>query len=121
MSKVIHFEIPVDDGERASAFYRGAFGWEINGYAGMPYWLATAGPADEPGADGALIQRGDIHVTPVLILGVDDVDAALARVTEHGGRVVQGRMAVPGVGWSAYVVDPEGNTVGVFQPDPTAA
>lgn len=83
--------------------------------------LVQAGAADEPGADGALIARGDIHRTPVLIAGVDDVESALRRVEAAGGTVVQGRMAVPGVGWSAYVRDPEGNTIGVFQPDTDAA
>ena len=27
--RVVHFEIPFDDGERGSAFYRDVFGWEI--------------------------------------------------------------------------------------------
>ncbi|MGZ5352830.1 MAG: VOC family protein, partial [Actinomycetota bacterium] len=29
MNKVVHFEIPVDDVERASAFYASIFGWEL--------------------------------------------------------------------------------------------
>jgi predicted enzyme related to lactoylglutathione lyase len=29
-------------------------------------------------------------------------------------------MPVPGVGWSAYFLDTEGNTVGLFQPDDRA-
>lgn len=120
MPKVVHFEIPVDDPERASAFYRSVLGWEIAGYGGMPYWLVTAGPAEEAGADGALIARGDIHRSPVLIVGVDDLDAALAAVAANGGTVAEGRAPVPGVGWSAYVVDPEGNTIGLFQQDPAA-
>jgi predicted enzyme related to lactoylglutathione lyase len=120
MSKVVHFEIPVDDSERATAFYRSAFGWEITGWGGQPYWLVQAGADDEVGANGALIARGDVHRTPVVIIGVDDLDAALERVRSGGGRVLQGRMAVPGVGWSAYVEDPERNTLGLFQDDASA-
>lgn len=116
MAKVVHFEIPVDESERAAAFYRDAFGWEVAGYGDQPYWLVTAGPADEPGADGALIARGELHASPVIVVGVDDLDAALARAEQAGGRVVQGRSEIPGVGWSAYIIDTEGNTIGVFQP-----
>lgn len=120
MAKIVHFEIPVDDADRASAFYRDAFGWEISGYGNEPYWLVKAGDDDEPGANGALIVRGDVHRTPVLIIGVDDLDDALGKSEGCGGQRVQGKAAIPGVGWSAYVRDPEGNVIGLFQPDPNA-
>jgi len=121
MPKIVHFEIPVDDADRASTFYRDTLGWQVSGYGDMPYWLVQAGGDDEPGADGALIARGDIHRTPILIAGVKDVDETLRRVEQAGGQIVQGRMPVPGVGWSAYVRDTEGNTIGIFQPDSAAA
>ena len=120
MAKVVHFEIPVDDAERASTFYASVLGWEITGWGGMPYWLVKAGTDTEPGADGALIARGDIHRAPILVVGVADLDTALAGVEAAGGRVLQGREPVPGVGWSAYVTDTEGNTIGLFQDDATA-
>lgn len=121
MSKIVHFEIPVDDAARASAFYREVLGWEISNFGDQPYWLVRGGADEEPGANGALIGRGDLHRSPVLIAGVEDVDAALARVTSNGGKVLQGRLPVPGVGWSAYVADSEGNTIGLFQDDPSAS
>ena len=34
-----------------------------------------------------------------------------------GGRVALPKMAVPGVGWLAYFIDPEGNTFGIMQTD----
>jgi predicted enzyme related to lactoylglutathione lyase len=118
MTKIVHFEIPVDDNQRASDFYRSSFGWEISGFGDQPYWLVRAGADDEPGANGALIARGEVHQTPVLVIGVENLDAALERVSAGGGQVVQPRIEIPGVGWSAYVRDTEGNTVGVFQPVP---
>jgi predicted enzyme related to lactoylglutathione lyase len=27
--RVVHFEVPFDDGDRARAFYQNAFGWDI--------------------------------------------------------------------------------------------
>ncbi len=118
MAKVVHFEIPVDDAARASAFYRDALGWEINGYGDQPYWLVAAGAPDEPGADGALLQRGEIHRTPVLVVGVESLDQALASVQAAGGAVIQGKEEIPEVGWAAYVRDTEGNTIGLFEPKP---
>ena len=117
MSKVVHFEIPVDQPERASAFYRDALGWEVSSFGDEPYWLVRAGADDEPGADGALIGRGDIHQTPVVVVGVESIDDTLGRVGASGGEILQPKMPIPGVGWSAYVRDTEGNTIGLFQPD----
>ena len=47
-------------------------------------------------------------------------DATLAQATAAGGRIALPRMGVPGVGWLAYIMDPEGNISGVMQPDPSA-
>ena len=41
MGRVVHFEIHADDPERAVAFYTGVFGWTVNRYGDMPYWLLT--------------------------------------------------------------------------------
>jgi predicted enzyme related to lactoylglutathione lyase len=118
MAKVVHFEIPVDDPERASAFYREALGWEISRYGEEPYWMVQAGPEDDYGADGALIDRGEIHQSPVLILGVDSIDDAISDVQQAGAEILQGRVEIPEVGWSAYFVDSEGNTIGLFEAAP---
>jgi uncharacterized protein len=121
MTKIVHFEIPVDDSQRATAFYRDALGWQISGFGEQPYWLVRAGEDDEPGVNGALIGRGELHRSPVLIAGVEDLDGALSRIQRCGGTVTQGKLPIPGVGWSAYILDPEGNTIGLFQADTGAA
>lgn len=121
MPKIVHFEIPADDPERAIAFYQDVLGWTVSRYGEEPYWLVRAGEDEEPGANGALVSRQDLRQAPVLIAGVGDVDDVLARAQKSGGEVVQGKLAVPGMGWSAYIRDPEGNTVGFFQQDTNAA
>ena len=120
MSKIVHFEIPVDDAARATSFYAEVLGWEISGFGDEPYWFVRAGRDDEVGANGALIARGEVHRSPVLIAGVDDIDAVLERVASSGGKVVQGKLPIPGIGWSAYVLDSESNTIGLFQDDANA-
>ncbi len=45
MPRVIHFEIPASDPERAAAFYKKTFGWKIEKWPGpTEYWLVTTGP-----------------------------------------------------------------------------
>jgi predicted enzyme related to lactoylglutathione lyase len=63
----------------------------------------------EPGMPGA-----------INTMGVESLDAVTKKVQEKGGKVVVPKMAVPGVGWLAYCVDPEGNTFGLMQADETA-
>jgi len=121
VAKIVHFEIPVDDPDRAVAFYRDVLGWEVTRFGDMPYWLVRSGEQDEPGANGAFVLRNDLQRTPVVIAGVPDLESAVERARRGGAQVLQGRLPIPGVGWSAYVVDPEGNTIGLFQDDPTAS
>jgi predicted enzyme related to lactoylglutathione lyase len=122
MPRVVHFEIPIDNPDRATAFYRDAFGWEINAWGGpMDYWLATTGTAPDPGIDGALTRRTAETPGFGLALGVDDLATAVAKVRTAGGAVVRERDPIPGVGWLAAVTDTEGNTLSLMQDDPAAA
>jgi hypothetical protein len=122
MGRVTHFEIQADDPQRAIAFYRDLLGWTFEAWGDIEYWLAATGPSDEPGIDGAIMRRsapveGEGIVAYVCTAEVENVDAALAKVRELGGTVVQGKNAVPGVGWHAYVKDTEGNLFGLMQED----
>jgi predicted enzyme related to lactoylglutathione lyase len=51
---------------------------------------------------------------------IADLDATAKKITAAGGTVALPKFAVPGVCWQAYFLDPEGNTFGIFQPDPNA-
>ena len=117
MSRPIHFELPVKDADRASAFYTSVFGWEVKGWGDVPYWLVTSGPESEPGINGALIARSEAFAMPVLVIGVDDIEAAMVAAEKAGATLAGGKNLVPGVGYSAYLDDPEGNRIGLFQAD----
>jgi predicted enzyme related to lactoylglutathione lyase len=118
--RVVHFEIPCDDAERAQAFYQEAFGWDLTNLPGMDYTLAVTGPTGdegptEPGyVNGGLLRRGT-HEGPVLVIDVADIDAALAKIEELGGQTVVGRQQVGDIGWTAYFKDVEGNSLGLWQ------
>ena len=47
MDKVVHFEIPVDNADRARAFYRAALDWGLQPMEGYDYTIALTTPVDE--------------------------------------------------------------------------
>ncbi|MCX6030964.1 MAG: VOC family protein [Chloroflexi bacterium] len=121
MARIVHFEFPADQPERAVKFYEGVFGWKIAAWPSMPeYFLITTGEKGEPGIDGAITQRGAPVTGTVNTVSVTSVDETVAGVLAHGGTVVMPKMPVPGVGQLAYCADTEGNVFGIMQFDPNA-
>jgi predicted enzyme related to lactoylglutathione lyase len=124
MGKVVHFEIPADDVERAKHFYGSVFGWQLQDMPEMDYVGVRTTPVDEqtqlplePGAiNGGMFRRSaDAPSTPVITIDVGSVDDALKQVEAAGGSVVQPRTEIPGMGAFAYFTDPEGNVLGLWE------
>ena len=122
MDKVVHFEVPYDDGERARAFYREAFGWRLDSMPEFDYTAVVTSPTDrdgrpsEPGTvNGGMFRRQEPLTTPVVTIGVDDIDDSLARVEKLGGTVIAGKEPVGSMGFAAYFRDTEGNVMGLWQ------
>lgn len=118
MGRVIHFEITADDVARAKKFYE-IFNWDIKD-ADMPglginkYLIARTG--DGQGTDGAIMTR-EFRKDPTIIwISVDDIDQMAEKVETAGGKVSGKKQMVPGVGYTIYIKDTEGNTVGLIQP-----
>ena len=127
MARVVHFEIHASEPQRLIDFYTALFGWKIEKWGDYPYWQITTGSAGEPGIDGGLVpRRGEAPTTGqavdafVCTVQVESVDASFARALELGGAVAVPKMPIPGVGWLAYVKDPDGNLLGRMCPDPSA-
>ena len=122
--RVVHFEVPFDDGDRARAFYQNAFGWDITPMPEMSYTLVSSGPTGDQGPTepgyigGGMMQRDEVFRGPVLVVDVDDIDASLSKVEELGGKIVRPRMEVGEMGFAAYFTDPEGNLTGLWQNPP---
>lgn len=126
MGKVVHFEIPADDLDRARTFYGKVFGWRIDTMpmpGGGEYTGLTTTAVDEktmtptePGAiNGGMMQRDAATPAPVITIDVEDIDAALAEIEAAGGSTVTPRTAIPGMGAFGYFKDSEGNVMGLFQ------
>ena len=129
MGRLIHFEVHAEDPERAARFYARVTGWEAKRWEGPgDYWLLTTGPDERPGINGAIaLRRGAAPVEGeavnafVCTADVQDLDESVAEAEAAGGELAIPRMAVPGVGWLAYVKDTEGNVLGLMQADESAA
>ena len=122
MSRIVHFEIPADNPERAIKFYEKVFDWQIEKWDGpIEYWLIMTGEEDKPGIDGGLARREDPTTGVENTIDVKDLGASLANVKANGGKVIRPRMVVPGVGWMAYIKDTEGNVFGLMENDSEAA
>ncbi|WP_408008152.1 VOC family protein [Pseudalkalibacillus sp. A8] len=130
MGRLIHFEIHVDDIERAKKFYGEVFEWKFEDwseYAGMPYFGAVTGDENEPGINGALMQRQSASPETnqalnayACTMGVEDFDSVESKIINNGGKVAMPKYALPGMAWQGYFIDTEGNIFGIHQPDENA-
>lgn len=125
--RVVHFEIPFDEPQRARAFYGQVFQWDVTPWGEDPgYLMVSTGPTPEEGPteagfiNGGLIDRAaSVGRTPVVVIDVEDIDATLARIEAQGGRPLREKEPVGEMGFAAYFEDSEGNVVGLWE-DATA-
>jgi uncharacterized protein len=125
MRKVVHFEIPAEDLDRAKKFYDSVFGWQISTMPvpGGEYTSLVTTAVDqqtqmptEPGAiNGGMMERNEHTPSPVITIDVDAIDDALKEIESRGGSTVQPRTAIEGMGAFAYFKDPEGNVMGLWE------
>ncbi len=126
-SSVVHFEMPAKDRKRMSSFYNSAFGWETNqlGEEMGNYVLVTTAETD---SDGMLKKPGAINggfyepkddgneYHPSLVIGVEDIDDAMDKIIDAGGKILNDKMDIPGYGVYVSFLDTEGNRLSVMQP-----
>ncbi len=112
--KLVHFEVPAQDAERATSFYGGLFGWQFQdaGMPGIDYRMTQLG--EEMG--GAVLPSENAGGGLTVYFDADDIDAAVARARELGGEA-DDKQPIPGVGWFAGCKDTEGNAFSLFQSD----
>jgi predicted enzyme related to lactoylglutathione lyase len=122
MDKVVHFEIPAEDMNRAKKFYKDIFGWELVDIPGMEYTIVRTVAVDsenmpkEPGAiNGGIAKKSTKDETPVLVIDVPSIDGYIKKITAAGGKVVRPKMTVMDMGFYARVTDSEGNVIGILE------
>jgi predicted enzyme related to lactoylglutathione lyase len=120
--RVVHFEVPFDDADRARQFYAEVFNWQITPMPEMNYNMVSTGPVSDEGMPsepgyigGGMMERQAPATSPVLTIAVDDIDAAVNAIEKHGGAAVGEKTAVGEMGFAAYFTDSEGNLLGLWQ------
>lgn len=133
MNPVVHFEMPAKDKKRVADFYSTVFGWKMSqlGSEMGNYLLAQTTDSDEnmrPKTPGAInggffdYQNKEGFTMPHVIISVDNLEEAMKRVEEAGGKILGGASGsgkiddIPGVGRYVSFIDSEGNHVGMLEP-----
>jgi len=119
---IVHFEIPADDVEKLRKFYSELFGWKVEKMPGpMDYWTIETVPVDEKGmpirhgVNGGMMKRQQPEHKPVNYIAVESVDEYAKKIKTLGGKVLVPKMEIPGIGWWALALDPEGNQFAIFE------
>jgi uncharacterized protein len=116
MNRVVHFELAAEDPNRAVKFYEDVFGWKIQKWDGpMDYWLVMTGNKDIPGINGGIMKKGDTKQLTINTIDVSSIDEMIKKIVNLGGKVIQPRTEIPGVGFHAYAKDTEGNIFGLME------
>lgn len=110
------------DHDRAERFYAEVFGWRADRrvIAGTDYTVFMEGDRGVAGMT-SLPPEVDAPAYWLVYFAVDDLDAALRRSDDAGGRVIVMPEEAPGVGRFAMLQDPQGAPFGVLRAEPPAA
>ena len=120
--------MPAKDRKRMSDFYSKTFGWQTQqmGAEMGNYVLANTtesdanGRAKTPGTiNGGFYDRTDDPTShaPSVVIGVENIDEHMKKVTAAGGKILGEPMDIPGVGKWVSFQDTEGNRVSMMQPN----
>lgn len=128
-NKVTWFSMPADNMQRAIRFYKEAFNWTIepetkekndsysfhvavNSKSDSNYISDTRGVVN-----GCVVKRSIGLQTPAVLIEVDDLDTAIAKVKKAGGNVVGEKVVMNSLnGIFVLIKDTEDNFMELFQP-----
>ena len=116
---VVHFEVVGKDGEKSRRYYSELFGWEIDADNPMNYGMVQReGNTNSEGIGigggvGGAPEGYSGHVT--FYVEVPDVDAALVKAEQLGGKRMMGPLEVTDEVEIGQFTDPDGNVVGVVK------
>ena len=115
--RIVWFEIPADNPQRAKKFYSSLFGWKVDPFPGMTdYWhIDTGGGDDTP--DGGLMVRKHPAQPITNYVAVASVDKSAAKVEKLGGKICKSKTAVPQMGYFVICQDTEDNMFALWEPD----
>jgi len=108
---VAWFEVSGPDAGAIQRFYAQAFGWQIDADNPMNYGMVQA---QEGGIGGGVGPSPDGSAQVTFYVSVPDLQAALDKIGQLGGKTVTPPMDVPGGPTIAFFADPAGNRIGLM-------
>jgi len=121
-NSIVHFDIPATDLEKLKTLYSKLFNWKIYRAPGpIDYWMIETVPVNEqgmllrPGVNGGMYKKEQPVIKPVNYILVENIDESIQNIKTLGGTITRQKQEVPGVGWIALAIDPEGNPFAVLQ------
>ena len=110
---IVHIEIYAEDLQEARKFYGGCFGWTFKEWGDTSNYVLFMDAAGKLG--GGFTKESNTGAGGILLyIYCIDLDAKIKQVDAAGGRILEGRTPIPGVGFFATFVDPFGNHIGLF-------
>ena len=108
---VVHFEIGCRDRAKTTEFYGALFDWNMQ-EVGPAAMIATGA---DTGIQGHITSLGhEPHNYTIFYVQVDDAEAYLKKAESLGGKTLVPPVPIP-TGTFAWMADPEGNVVGLFE------
>lgn len=111
---VVHWEIQSLDPAKLHSFYKNAFGWAIDASNPMNYGMVSSGGGSTGAINGGIGGTQGQASKVLVYASVPDIDEALGRIQQHGGRTVSPRQDL-GMVIMALYEDPEGNLMGLVE------
>ena len=114
--QVCWFEIPVTDLDRAKRFYETALGSTMRRDDTGPNPMIAFTSMDDPVASGHLYPGKPAAPgtgNTVHLIALDPLETVMERIPGAGGQVVSPVIDIP-PGRFFYAIDPDGNSVGLF-------
>jgi predicted enzyme related to lactoylglutathione lyase len=120
MPTVYHFDIPVDDANRAQQFYKNVFGWDMKKITSqvdpnIELWMCeTEDENGRKGITGGMMKRDKLP-TVTNYISVNSIDEYISKINKSGGRVRVPKTEISNVGLFAMFLDSENNLFGLFE------
>jgi len=128
-NSVVHFEIYADDPDALAKFYTNLFDWKIETVPELDYRMVHTTDTDAQGhATSAGGINGGIARRPAgyqmngaaNYVSVESIEDTVEKAKKLGARLTREKMPVPGMGWFAMFIDPQGNHFAIWKPDRNA-
>lgn len=118
----VYFDLSVRDVDTAKEFFSSVLGWKFAAFSGLGsrYELITTGDPETPGINGGMAALADAPLAEgrpltVAVIAVESIDNTIARVEAAGGKIVEPKVTIPGIGEFATCSEPGGLLFGLLQ------